>query len=167
MTFPFPSPAAIVSFNYPNWIASFPEMAGCSPTQGQAFFDRADSFFANDACNPAIVLGETRFTRMLYLMTSHLAFLYAPRDANGNPAQSGSPSSPLVGRLNSASEGSVSVGSEWKGAEAGEEFYIQTKYGAEFWQAMAPFRTFRYAAQPTVVAQTVFPYVPSVMRRRW
>lgn len=165
MTFPFPSPTPIITFNYANWVASFPEMAGCSPAQGQTFFDRADSFFANDACNPAITLGEVRFTRLMYLMTSHLAWLYAPRDASGNPAQAGTPSSPLVGRLNSASEGSVSVGTEWKGTEAGEEFFIQTKYGAEFWQAMAAFRTFRYAAQPTVVAGPVFPWVPSAMRR--
>lgn len=161
MTFPFPDETPVVTFSYANWVASFPEMAGCSPAQGQAFFDRADSFFANSICNPAVVLGATRFARMLYLLTSHLAFLNAPRGADGLPAQSGIPAPSVVGRINSASEGSVSIGAEWSGSGSpSEAWFLQTRYGAEYWQATSQFRTMRYAAQPTVVAGTRFPYIP-------
>jgi hypothetical protein len=150
------------TFSYPKWIAGFPAFANCSPTQGQAWFDRAGLYCENNVCNPAASAGilET----LLYLLTSHLAQLYAPRDENGCPAQSGSPPPPIVGRINSASEGSVSVGAEWDGSGSpSEAFFTQTQYGAEFWQATAQFRTMRYAAQPTVVAGSVFPFVPSIM----
>lgn len=149
---------APVTFDYDYWVAAYPEFAACSPAQGQSYFDRACAFFDNTICNPAVVVGESVFRTLFYMLTSHIAWLSAPRDANGNPSATGVPASPLVGRLNSAGEGSVNVGVEWNGSGSpSEAWFIQTKYGAEFWAATAQFRTFRYSARPTIVATGIFP----------
>ena len=86
------------------------------------------------------------------MLTAHLAWLYAPRDANGNPASTGQIAPPLVGRISTASEGSVSVSTELTSSGSpSEAFFSQTKYGLSFWQATAQFRTARYAARPLVI----------------
>lgn len=154
-------PTPPVSFDYDTWIAGYPIFAGCTPTQGQAWFNRADLYFANDICNPAICVGLTRFAMYLYMLTSHIAWLSAPRDASGNPAATGQAPPAIVGRISSATEGSVSVTSEFGASGSpSEAWFLQTPYGAEFWQATAQFRTARYLANPTVVAGTIFPFVP-------
>jgi hypothetical protein len=153
-----------VAFNYTTWIAGYPEFAACSSDQGQAWWNRADLYFANEVCNPAYCLGANRFGELLYMMTSHIAWMNSPRDAMGNPSAGGTmPASPLVGRISSASEGSVSVSTEWKGSGSpSEDWYTQTKYGAAFWAATAQFRTARYSARPTIVAGGAFPVYPGV-----
>lgn len=151
-----------VTFDYAAWVALFPAFAACSSEQGAVWFDLADSYFANDTCNPAYSSGPPeRFARYLYMVTSHLAWLMAPRDANGNPAATGQPPSPLVGRINSASEGSVNVGVELGASGSpSEAFFSQSQYGLMFWQATAQFRTMRYSARPTVVVNGAYPSAP-------
>ncbi len=150
---------APVTFDYGTWVATYPEFAACTPVQGQAWFNRACVYFDNTACNPAVIVGATIFAQYLYMLTSHIAWMSAPRDANGNPAATGQPASPLVGRIASASEGSVNVSVEWESSGSpSEAWYTQTKYGAEYWAATAQFRTFRYAAQPTITPLSIWPY---------
>lgn len=129
----------------------FPEFAGLSDPQGQGYFNRACLICANSAANPMNTDGI--LATMLYLLTAHVAWLNCPRDASGNPAATGAPGSPLVGRVSSASEGSVSVQTEWNSGDASslEAYLTQTKYGAEYWAASAPYRTARYIARPTRV----------------
>lgn len=146
-----------VTFNYDYWVAQAPAFAGCSQVQGQAWFDLATTLCPNTAANP---LGDLT-SQALYLLTSHVAWLNAPRDAAGRPAQSGSPPPGVVGRISSASEGSVSVSSEWQGGTVNQAWFLQTQWGAMYWQMSSPLRTMRYAARPTVVANGAFP------SRRW
>jgi hypothetical protein len=163
------SPTPVVTFDFDTWVATYPEFAGCSAAQGQAWFDLADLYFANDSGNPALTAGDARFAQLVYMMTSHVAWLNAPRDANGAPAQAGQPASPLVGRVSSASEGSVSVQTDAGDANAGspsQAWYMQTKYGAAWWAATAPYRTARYAARPTYVPGTYGAF-PAFRRRCW
>lgn len=160
------SPTPVITFDFATWVAGYPEFSACSSAQGQAWFNRADLYFANEACNPALVAGESRFAEYIYMLTSHIAWLSAPRDASGNPAAAGSAPSPIVGRIASASEGSVSVSAEWNGSGSpSEAWFLQTKYGAAFWQATAQYRTARYMAQPTIVAGVGFPYYFGGYRR--
>jgi uncharacterized protein DUF4054 len=148
--------AAAVTFDFARFTAAFPEFAALSPLQGQAFFNRACLLFANDQCNPAFPDGNMEM--LLFLLTAHLAWLNAPRDASGNPAATGTPPPPIVGRINSASEGSVSVGAEWSGSGSpSEAWFLQSRYGAEWWQATAQYRTARYSARPTIVPNAIFP----------
>ena len=114
-----------VTYSFTDWIAAFPEFSGCSPAQGQAWFNQATTIFANDTCNPAYLEQDAAgFKTLMYMVVSHVAWLSAPRDASGNPSASGQPASPIVGRINTASEGSVSVGADMGDANAGSPSLI-------------------------------------------
>lgn len=160
-----------VTYSFSDWIAAFPEFSGCSAAQGQAWFNQATTIFANATSNPAYCeQGPAGFKTVMYMVVSHIAWLSAPRDASGNPAAAGQPASPIVGRINSASEGSVSVGAEMGDMNAGspsQAWWMQTKYGAMFWTATANTRGAVYAANPLVMPQGIFPgYFPSFSARR-
>lgn len=143
------------TFDFATWIAGYPEFSALSPAQGQAYFNQACLLFANTTSNPAFCDGT--LPALLYLVTSHVAWLMCPKDANGNPSASGT-ISPLVGRISSAAEGSVNVSTELKGSGApGAEYWEQTRYGLQFWTATAQYRTGRYLARPTVVVNGVYP----------
>jgi hypothetical protein len=146
-------------FSYETWVAMFPIFAPLSPTQGNAYAMRAALQFANSCSNPAYC-GAGSLDGYFYLVISHIAWLSSPKDANGNPAAAGAAPSPLVGRISNATEGSVSVQTEWDAGGSvspNEAYWLQTPFGAEFWTATAPFRTARYLARPTIVAGT-FPF---------
>ena len=146
MTWPNPP----VVFDYPTWVGQFPEFANCSSPQGQGWFNRATLLCADWPTNPANC-PPAMLQTLLYLLTSHIGWLNAPRDLNGNPAATGLPASPIVGRINTASQGSVSVGADMGDANAGspsQAWYEQSKYGSEYWAATAGFRTARYIGPP-------------------
>lgn len=147
-----------VTFNYATWVARYPEFAAVSEPLAQSYFDEAGLYCQNVTCNPAFAAGV--LPTLLNMLTAHIAWLNAPRDENGNPASTGAAAPEIVGRINSASEGSVSVQAEWNTgtpASPSEAWYIQTKYGAAYWGATAQFRTFQYSALPTVVAGPLYP----------
>lgn len=147
----------VITFDLPTWTSLYPEFSACTAIQGQAWFNRASRIFANDAGNPAN-RDAGAMSDLLYMLTSHIAWLSAPRDNNGNPAATGKPPSPIVGRINTASEGSVSVGAEWNGSGSpSEAYFLQTRYGAEFWQATTKYRRGFYVAHPTFVPTAIFP----------
>jgi len=157
------TPTQPITFVYADWVGMFPEFSAVSPAMGQIYFDIADAYFANSIFNPAFGCGDpesiARMTRLSYMVTAHIAWLLAPRDLNGNPSATGQPASPLVGRINSATEGSVSLGIELTGGGSpSEAFFTQTKYGFLFWQATAQYRTAQYLANPTYVAGTGVPF---------
>lgn len=160
-----------VTYSHAAWVAAFPEFSGCSEAQGQAWFNRAAVIFSNETSNPAYSdLGASGFSTLFYTLVSHIAWLNAPRDASGNPAAAGQPASPIVGRIDNASEGSVSLHADMGDANAGspsQAWYMQTRYGAEFWAATANSRTAVYVANPLVMPQSVYPSLyPSFGARR-
>lgn len=146
--------ATVVTFSHALWVARYPEFAAVSSDLGQLYFDEAGLYCANDPCNPV----GASLSALLYMMTSHIAWLNAPRDARGMPSTTGKPASPIVGRISTASEGSVSVSTENSYEPGTPQWYQQTTYGAAYWAATAGFRTMRYMAQPTVIGQPLFPY---------
>lgn len=159
-----------VTFDYETWVTMFPTFANLTPQQGQAYFNLATMICANDVCNPANTCGL--LTNLLYLLTCHMAFLNCPKDANGNPAATGDPASTLVGRISNASEGSVSVQTDYPldgNSTAIEKFLSQTQWGVQYWAMTSQFRTARYAALPTrVVLGGLFPglFSPGGFTRR-
>lgn len=72
------------------------------------------------------------------MLVAHLAML-----RYGTASQ---PASQLVGNVTNVSEGSVSIGVNNPAVTANSAWYLQTKYGAAYWQATAPFRTMRYVS---------------------
>lgn len=77
---------------------------------------------------------------LLYILTAHFATLQ-DRINNGNDA---------VGRVSSASEGSVSVSLDYPqgNGSAFKAWLDQTQYGAEYWVMTAQYRTMRYIPSP-------------------
>lgn len=141
--------SGVASFNYIIWSARYPELQSSVPMgMAQAFWEEATLYVANtprsvvrDVAQRAIILG---------MVTAHIAALRAPLN--------GEPSSPIVGRVNSASEGSVSVGTVLEGLPGSAAWYSQTKYGLQAWQALAQYRTFRYVRGPRPQYNGVLPW---------
>lgn len=144
----------IITFDYAKWVQLFPNFAYISEPQAQLFFDLATQWCRNDGDGPvggwpglcnfftinasaAAIQTQTNF---LNLLTAHLAQLFAPSSTGAAP-------SGLVGRITSASEGSVSVATEFP-MTANSAWFNQTPYGSAFWSASAPFRTMRYIVAP-------------------
>jgi uncharacterized protein DUF4054 len=148
-----------VVFSFQTWVGLFPEFSALTPDQGAAYFMRATGSFAANSCsNPANADG--RLSYLLYLATSHVAWLACPKDANGNPSATGTAASPLVGRISSAAEGSVNVQTELEmGTDLGafQAYLSQTKYGLEYWLSVQNYRTARYLARPTIVVNGIYP----------
>jgi len=161
-----PSPPA-VTFSWATFIALFPEFSCMNEPQGQAYFDLAGIYVENSTRNPLWCYGV--LPQVMLLVTAHIAWLMAPRDANGNPAQTGTVPGQIVGRINSASQGSVSVGTTLDGepGSPSEAWYAQTRYGLMAWQAMAVGRSFRYTVSPTLVGGPVFPGAPWLPINFW
>lgn len=149
-----PQPPAI-PFNFTNFALRYPEFAPCGEALCQLYYDEAGIYCANSAASAPFADGT--LTNLLWMLTAHIAWINAPRDANGNPAASGVPASSIVGRINSASEGSVSVGAENNFPPGTPQWYQQTRYGAAYWAATAGYRTMRYSARPTGVPGVVYP----------
>ncbi len=131
----------VVQFDYPSWAALFPQFARLSQAQVTQYWGLATAFVRNDGGGP--VNTPTIQTSLLNLATAHMCALLGPYvpGADGSPAQ---PGNPLVGRINSASEGSVSVATENQYPPGSSQFWQQSQYGSMFWVMSAPFRTFRY-----------------------
>ena len=155
-----------ILFDYAGWSAAFPAFANISPSDAQSYYDTAAMYCANSTTNPAfctqVAQGSTSvplLQRLLWLLTCHLAWLGAFRDANGNPSSTGTvPAPPLVGRVSSASEGSVSISSELEtNGYPIPAFFTQTPWGLQFYQATAQFRTAIYVANPVRVYGAIYP----------
>lgn len=130
-----------VPFVYADWLAIYPEFTspgGAIPvTQPQAenYFAQASLLHANDGSGPVCVAAQQ--TGLIYAVTAHLAALFAAPQGQSGP-------STLVGRINSASEGSVSVGVQNDYPPGTAQYWQQTRYGAFYWEATKTFRTARY-----------------------
>jgi hypothetical protein len=132
----------VVVFSYADWIAMYPELAN-SVTQptAQMYFFQAQLYCDN---TPTSIIRDTspggEREMLLNMMTAHIAALNAPIN--------GQPSSPLVGRITNATQGSVSVATQMDMPPGSAQWYNQTKYGAAFWAATAKYRTMRYVPGP-------------------
>jgi hypothetical protein len=160
-----------VTFVYADFIAAYPIFTPLGSPLLQMYFDMSDAFFENNTCNFAFCTGIDRMTRLAYMVTAHIAWLFCPKDVNGNPAATGNSQPGTVGQITTASQGSVSVSLAdvaKGGANELAAWYAQTPYGFLYWQATAQFRTARYLANPTrVVGITPFPIGARFGRRGW
>lgn len=122
---------AVVSFNYATWSARYPELSAVGSDLAQAYFNEATLYLDNT--DASLVQDINARATLLNMLTAHIAQLNMPG------------SSPLVGRITNASEGSVSVATTYSDAMPGSmAWYVQTKYGASYWQATAQYRMMRY-----------------------
>lgn len=139
---------AIVTFDYTLWATRYPELAGfvTSPL-ASAYFLEAQLYCDNTATSP--ITDDTVKLMLLNMVTAHIAQL--------NATLNGQPSSNLVGRIDNATEGSVSVHAENLYKPGTVQWWQQTKYGAAFWAATQQYRTMQYVANP---AKQQDPFAP-------
>jgi len=124
-----------ITFNPVQFVVRYPEFSYLANTpQLQEYFTEATMYHRNDGGGP--VKDGTQQTLLLNMLTAHIAKLNAPL-ASGQTAPD------TVGRVSNASEGSVSVALEMSSSELAQ-WFNQTKYGAAYWAATRPFRTFRW-----------------------
>lgn len=126
---------AIVVFDINAFRERYPEFNTVSDTLLNAYFVEATVYLDNTDCSPVTDVN----VRAVYLnmLVAHIAAL--------NSGVGGQKPSGLVGRVASASEGSVSVSTGEVPVSPSSWWYLQTPYGAAYWQATAPYRTFKYA----------------------
>ena len=138
-------------FTYALWAAIFPELGlYTNSAQATQYWTEATMLLDNTISSP--VQDVAQRTMLLNLLTAHICQLRQPLN--------GQPSSPLVGRISEATEGSVSVKAEMNVAAGSAQWFNQTKYGAQYWQMTLPFRSARYAIGPRRVFTPVGMYYP-------
>lgn len=125
-----------VSFNYQKWLARYPEFSNVSEPTAQECFKEAGLTHANDGTGP---IGNADMQLMLLnMLTAHIAQL-----SFGSTKK---PATGLVGRISSASEGSVSAQVQNDYPSGTPQWFQQTDYGSAYWNATQQFKTFRYRA---------------------
>lgn len=121
-----------VVFDKARFQTAYPEVRAAD-AQLEMWFVQAESLLDNTG--HSIVKKPEEREMLLFLLVRHFAAL-AERAAQGG----------LVGRIASASEGSVSVSADMGAAIGNAAWYLQTPYGATFWQLTAKYRRFRYVS---------------------
>ncbi len=128
----------IVVFDEARFKARYPEFATVLDATLDEYFIEATIYLDNTDASP--VSDVDRRTVLLNMLVAHIAQINSGANGQG-------PSS-LVGQITSATEGSVSVSVANMAATGTSAWFQQSKYGAAYWQATAPYRTFRYVARP-------------------
>ena len=122
---------AVVVFDIPEFRALYPSIVA-TDAQLRMFFSIAEGFLDNTECS--IVKDVEARKTMLYLLVAHLATLNQQTES-GNA---------VVGRVASATEGSVSISLDYGTLGNNERWYLQTPYGATYWQITKKYRSFLY-----------------------
>jgi hypothetical protein len=128
----------VVVFDVARFKARYPEFATIPEPTLDEYFIEATIYLDNTDASP--VSDIDRRAVLLNMLVAHIAQINS--GANGQGA------SGLVGQITSATEGSVSVSVANVAATGTSAWFQQTKYGAAYWQATAPYRTFRYVVRP-------------------
>jgi len=134
----------VAVFDYATWALLYPQVAATTPEpQAQAYFGQACLILNNTNCS--VVRDVTQRLGLLNMLVAHIAIL-------ADPTRGG-----LVGRISSATEGSVTVQAEYKGPN-NAAWFLQTGPGAMYWQAIAAYRTAHYVPGPQPYLGVVPPY---------
>jgi hypothetical protein len=137
----------VVTFSYADWSARYPELAASVTSQtAQLYFNEAQLYCDNTPCSLITDASQPGGERelLLNMVTAHIAALNAPLN--------GQPSSPLVGRISGATQGSVSVQTQNDYPPGTVQWYQSTKYGAAFWAATTKYRSMLYVRGPVPIA---------------
>lgn len=130
---------ATVVFDPTRFKARYPQFAAVDNAFLQSCFDEGGNLYlTNNDSSP--VQSVTRRELLLWMLTAHIATLNGALTGDVAP----------VGRTSSATEGSVSASLEYL-TPGSHSWFTQTQYGAAFWQATLPWRTFTYIAQPVII----------------
>lgn len=143
-------------FDWNIWAARYPELVNAATNPVSEFmaagdWQEAGLYLAN--CCMSMVWPVAKRALILGMITAHIAALKM------RAANSGDPTGGIVGRISTASEGSVSVSAELALLPGSAAWWAQTAYGLSAWQALAPYRTAAYIAAPQIpLAAQSLPY---------
>lgn len=134
----------VVTYDRAEFLALYPEFTGIAPGSLVNDFTGA-TFLLNNTCCSRVRDANQRLS-LLYLLTAHIAAIFqGTNDGAGNIT----PPLGIVGRINQASQGDVSVSSEWSAPpNANAAYFIQTQYGALYWTMTARYRTAIFLPAP-------------------
>ncbi len=120
----------VAAFDYALWSARYPALAATvAEPLATAYYAEAGLYLDNTDTSLVTDLDERR--RLLNMIVAHIATLEA-RASSG-----------VVGRVSSATEGSVTVASELV-APGSAAWFTQTTYGLSYWAATKRYRAFQY-----------------------
>lgn len=126
---------AVVTFDIDKFRDMYPEFSDVTDTQLGFIFDEATDYLDNT--DYSLVIDGVKRERLLYLLMAHICYLrYGDNKGRGGTG--------LVGRISSATEGSVSVGTELGAMAIGTAWYTQSPYGLAYWQATKVYRMANY-----------------------
>lgn len=129
---------AVAVFDWAAWSVLYPELVAqgvTEPWTTATFNGPASLLLDNTDASPVQDAGQR--ATLLGIIVAHLAAM--------NPSFGGGGG---VGRVASASEGSVSVSFDYGQVKAQAAWWVQTPYGATYWQMTARYRAFTYVAAP-------------------
>ena len=131
-----------VVFDSAGFVARYPEFANVLPATLGAYFTEATLYLDNTDTSRVTDLAQRAL--LLNMLTAHVAAL------NGSGV-SGNGASGMVGRINSATEGTVTASAEYAGQTASDfkAWLRQTQYGAAYLAATARYRTMVYVPMQT------------------
>lgn len=133
---------AVVVFDPVQFKIAFPEFQAVPDARLLVLFQVAQGMLDNT--DASIVVDLQQRTTMFWYLVAHLLTLYGTGVSSS--AGGGGPSG-VVGRLSTATEGTVTASYEFNiPASASAAWWNQTQYGATYWMMMAPYRSFRYVA---------------------
>lgn len=119
----------VVVFDPNEFREVYPNFANFTDTQLEFFFAKAEVLFNNT--ERSCIKDLKRRKLLMFLIVAHLAQLQGNID-NGNT---------IVGRVSSATQGSVSVSMDYGTSSGSSKWWEQTPYGAEYWQLTAQYRS--------------------------
>lgn len=137
----------VVAFDSVAFLSRYPEFSSVSAPTLAAYFSEATIYLDNT--DNSIVADCSIRAVLLNMLTAHISALYS--GINGNKP------SGIVGRVSAASEGSVSVTADMGPTTNSQAWYLQTQYGAAYWEATARYRRFQYvpgSSAPTIINRT-------------
>jgi Protein of unknown function (DUF4054) len=139
-----PITRGIVQFLQSEFVMAYPEFTGISSGANQNAFNDAE-FLLDNSCGSAVQDANKRM-QLLYTLTAFVSFgQNGTNDGMGNVTSAPG----IVGRIDSATQGSVSVSAAYSTTVGqSEAFFIQNKYGAKFWQQTMAYRTMHYIPAP-------------------
>lgn len=132
--------SGIVVFDLPKFRSLYPTLKA-TDDQLNWYFVEATMLLNNTekSCVKSLVEREV----LLFLLVAHFAALQQRVEGNNE----------VVGRVSSASQGSVSVSLDNGQTTLSDKWYQQTPYGSKYWALTAKYRSFLYIA--TNVAMSV------------
>jgi hypothetical protein len=137
-----PTPGVVV-FVPADFKTAYPAFATVADAALQVSFQLATLQLNNSCCSRMKDANEREL--LLNLLTAHITAL--------KDGQNGQPPPGVVGRIDKATEGSVSVSTAMDTAgQKGKDYYAQTQWGMLYWMSTAKYRTAVYIPAPPVCA---------------